>query len=137
MVGVEVYRLRSGSGFLGGLSSFCLEPRKTSDARYLCAPCAYELVREFITSVCSGALMRILAIEHEQPGAVPQDFQRLGKAEAARAWELYQTGQMRELYFRQDRPEVQLAHLAGLITFEIIPLAPYPGFARLFSREKE
>ena len=58
---------------------------------------------------------------------------------------------IRELYFRQDRPEAvlilecadveeaaaSLATLpfveAGLITFEIIPLAPYPGFARLFA----
>ena len=94
--------------------------------------------------------MKILAIEREQPGAAVHDFQRLARAEAVRAWELYQAGVIRELYFRQDRPEAVLilecadveeaaASLttlplveAGLIAFEIIPLAPYPGFARLF-----
>jgi hypothetical protein len=58
---------------------------------------------------------------------------------------------IREVYFRADRhaavlvlecasseeAQAVLATLplvaAGLITFEVIPLAPYPGFARLFS----
>ena len=57
---------------------------------------------------------------------------------------------IRELYFRVDRPEAVLvlesdsledarAALAtlplvsqGLIDFDLIPLRPYPGFARLF-----
>ena len=95
--------------------------------------------------------MKILAIEREQPGAAAHELQRLARAEAARAWELYQAGLIRELYFRQDRHEAvlllecagveeaaaSLATLplveAGLIVFEIIPLAPYPGFARLFA----
>lgn len=94
--------------------------------------------------------MKILALEFEQPGATVEDFNRLARSEAAKAWELYQAGVIRELYFRQDRPEAILilectdaneaeAALAtlplvkeGLITFDIIPLAPYPGFARLF-----
>ncbi len=64
---------------------------------------------------------------------------------------LYQAGTIRELYFRQDAhsavlilecqdPEEAEAALAtlplvkeGLITFEIIPLAAYPGFSRLFA----
>jgi muconolactone delta-isomerase len=95
--------------------------------------------------------VKILALEQEQPGAATEDFQRLAGAEAARAWKLYQAGLIRELYFRQDRPAAvlvlecadveeaaaTLATLpfveAGLITFEIVPLAPYPGFARLFA----
>lgn len=94
--------------------------------------------------------MRILALEREQGAATIDDFQRLARAEAARAWELYQAGVIRELYFRQDRSEAVLlmecadaaeaaAYLntlpfveAGLITFEVIPLVPYSGFARLF-----
>ncbi len=94
--------------------------------------------------------MKILAIERELSGATPEAFQRLGRQEAAKAWELYQAGVLRELYFRQDRPgavlvlectglaaaEAALATLpmvqAGLIAFDLIPLAPYPGFARLF-----
>ena len=97
--------------------------------------------------------MKILALEREHADATAHDFQRLAKSEAARAWELYQEGVIRELYFRQDRPEAvlllecagveeaaaTLATLpfveAGLIAFELIPLAPYPGFARLFERD--
>ena len=52
--------------------------------------------------------MKILAIEREQPGAAAHDFQRLARAEAARAWELYRAGLIRELYFGQDRPEAVL-----------------------------
>jgi hypothetical protein len=98
--------------------------------------------------------MRILAIEHETPGAPAAAFGPLLKAEARRAWELYQSGVIRELYFRQDRhesvlilecadaaeAEAALGTLplvrAGLIAFEIIPLIPYPGFARLFEPER-
>jgi hypothetical protein len=94
--------------------------------------------------------MKILAIEHDLPDAATGDFRRLAAPEAARAWELYQAGVIRELYFRGDRPEAvlilecagveeaetALATLplvaAGLIAFDLIPLAPYPGFARLF-----
>lgn len=95
--------------------------------------------------------MKIIAIEHELPGAEAGDFRKYSRAEAERAWELYQAGVIRELYFRADRPEAvlileceniqaarqSLASLPlvknGLITFELIPLAAYPGFARLFS----
>jgi hypothetical protein len=95
--------------------------------------------------------MKILAIEHELPGAEPQQFQQLGRAEALRAWELHQQGIIRELYFRADRPAAVLtlecASVAeaqawldtlpfvqhALIAFELIPLTAYPGFARLFN----
>jgi len=95
--------------------------------------------------------MKILAIEKEAPGVAGEDFRPHLKAEAARAWELYRAGVFREMYFREDRPEAvlmlecadieeaeQVLRIlplikAGLITFELIPLAPYPGFARLFT----
>ncbi len=73
------------------------------------------------------------------------------KDEARRVWEMQQSGQLREIYFDADQhnavlilecAEVEEAHAAvlaslplvsaGLIEFEIIPLAPYDGFARLF-----
>jgi hypothetical protein len=95
--------------------------------------------------------MKILAIEQELPGVTAEDFTLpLKKAEAARAWELYQAGVCRELYFRQDYPSAVLILecdgleqakealntlplvQAGLITFDLIPLVPYPGFSRLF-----
>jgi len=97
--------------------------------------------------------MKILAIEHELPGVVAEGFQRHAKEEARRAWDLHQSGLIRELYFRADRDEAilvlecasieeaqrTLAELPfvreGLIAFELIPLKAYPGFERLFTRE--
>jgi hypothetical protein len=97
--------------------------------------------------------MKILAIEHELPGAVAEDFQRHAKEEARQAWDLHQAGLIRELYFRADRNEAVLVlecgsteeaqrTLAGLpfvreglIDFKLIPLKAYPGFERLFTRE--
>ena len=97
--------------------------------------------------------MKILALEKELPGAPPEAFQRYAKAEARAAWELHQAGAIRELYFRADRHEAVLvlecdsteaaervlASLPfvreGLITFELIPLVAYPGFARLFAED--
>jgi muconolactone delta-isomerase len=94
--------------------------------------------------------MRILAIEKASADIREDQYLPFLKAEAARAWELYQAGIFRELYFRSDRREAvlllecctleeaesALASLplveAGLISFEVIPLTPYPGFSRLF-----
>ena len=97
--------------------------------------------------------MRILALEHENPGVTGEDFQPHLAAEAAQVYELMQADVIREIYFRGDRAEAVLmlecadenaarAILdrmplvqAGLITFEIIPLKPYPGLRRLFREE--
>ncbi len=94
--------------------------------------------------------MKILAMEIETAGVKPEQFGPHLKAEARHVWELYEKGLIRELYFRADRSEAvlilecenagearqTLASLplvqAGLINFEVIPLIPYPGFARLF-----
>ena len=94
--------------------------------------------------------MKILAMEIETQGVKPGQYKPHLKAEARHVWDLYQNGTIRELYFRADRSEAvlilecadvneaqqTLASLplveAGLITFEVIPLVPYPGFARLF-----
>jgi len=95
--------------------------------------------------------MKILALEKEISGIAAEKFKPHLKAEAIRVWELYQAGLIRELYFRQDWPGAVLileckdlteANEAlnslplvteGLIDFEVIPLKPYPGFARLFT----
>jgi hypothetical protein len=95
--------------------------------------------------------MKFLALEKESPGVGPDCFEPLLRAEAARLWELYQSGLVRELYFRGDRTQAvlvlecastedarhALASLPlvqqGLIDFDVIPLVPYPGFERLFS----
>ena len=98
--------------------------------------------------------MKILAMEKEIAGVTAEKFtSHLKKAEAAKVWELVQAGVFRELYFRQDRSDAVLvlecADVAeanqvlntlplvkeGLITFDIIPLIPYPGFSRLFAKE--
>jgi len=97
--------------------------------------------------------MKILALEHELPGASPQAFQDLAKEEARKAWELHQAGVIRELYFRADRDTAVLilecrsveeaaSLLAGLpyvaqglIDFELVPLKAYPGFERLFDNK--
>jgi len=97
--------------------------------------------------------MKILALEQEVPGVDDAAFGPHLAAEAARAWELYRTGVFRELYFRQDRHQavivlecVDVAEARvildalplvreKLITFDIIPLVPYPGFSRLFAEE--
>ena len=96
--------------------------------------------------------MKILAIEKEAEGVTDEDFRPHLKAEASRAWQLYQRGTIRELYFRRDRDEAILIMeaasvkeakkaldtlplvKAGLISFELIPLKAYPGFARLFTQ---
>ena len=44
--------------------------------------------------------MKILAMEREVPGITAADCQPYLQAEAASAWELYQAGVIRELYFR-------------------------------------
>jgi len=94
--------------------------------------------------------LKILALEKEISNVTPEQFAPHLKAEAARIWELYQSGELREIYFRGDRSEAVLILecvdvestnelletlplvQAGLIAFEVIPLVPYPGFQRLF-----
>ncbi len=94
--------------------------------------------------------MKFLALEHELPTATNVQFQPHLRAEAARVWELYQAGVLREVYYRADRPLAVLMLecasadearqalrslplvAAGLIDFELIPLRPYSGFARRF-----
>jgi muconolactone delta-isomerase len=100
--------------------------------------------------------MKILAIEQDVPDVADDRFtETLLKEEAQRAWELHQSGAIRELFFRADKQAAVLvlecttvddarSVLATLplvrerlIDFEVIPLAPYPGFARLFGPEKK
>lgn len=95
--------------------------------------------------------MKILALEKELPGARSADSSLL-RAEAQAVWDLIQTGEIREIHFRDDRSQAviileadsplhaqaTLAQLplvrARLIDFDVIGLRPYPGFSRLFGR---
>ena len=98
--------------------------------------------------------MKILAIENQVPGITAEQFQPHLEAEAERVWDLYQAGTLREFYFRQDQTTAVLVLeyasveeaqqvldtlplvREGLIAFDVIPLRPYPGFARLFAAAK-
>jgi hypothetical protein len=94
--------------------------------------------------------MKILAFEKERPGVTSAQYQPLLKEEARCLWELQQAGLVREAHFdarahtavlmleckdeaaaRQALAALPLVQ-AGLIEFELIPLAPYDGYARLF-----
>ena len=52
--------------------------------------------------------MKILAIEKEISNTPLEKFSPHLKAEAARVWELYKSGHIREVYFRGDRDEAVL-----------------------------
>jgi muconolactone delta-isomerase len=95
--------------------------------------------------------MKILALEKDLSGVSQNSFTKdILKEEAARIWQLHQSGAIRELYFRADRQAAVLilecanvddakAVLATLplvqrklIQFELIPLMAYSGLSRLF-----
>jgi len=93
--------------------------------------------------------MKILALEKEAPHTQPADFQPHLVDEAAKVYELYLAGVVRESYFNAtdhtavlilecagvDEARLTVGSLplveAGLITFDLIPLVPYSGFSRL------
>ena len=95
--------------------------------------------------------VNVLALENELPGPPAEAFPPHLKAEARRVWELQQSGELREIYFKANRhtavillecSDIEAARRllgtlplvqAGLITFDVIPLVPYDGFARLFA----
>jgi hypothetical protein len=95
--------------------------------------------------------MKVLALGRDTAPADDPRFAEVRPAEARRAWELYQADVIREIYFRADRPNgvlvLEVPDLAvarevidslplvaaGLIDFDLVPLKPYPGFARLFA----
>lgn len=94
--------------------------------------------------------MKFLALEQPVSDVTRDQTAPHLRAEAEGVWALYQSGVVREIYFRQDRSDAvlmleckdlheaqeMLASLPlvklGLIRFEIVSLVPYPGFARLF-----
>lgn len=94
--------------------------------------------------------MKILALERESPTASADQYRPHLQAEARRVWELYQAGVIREIYFTAEAHTAVLALECagvdearrlvdslplvqqGLISFDLLPLIPYDGFARLF-----
>jgi len=94
--------------------------------------------------------VQMIALEHERRALPINDAETILRAEARALWALQQEGFVRAAYFRADRKEAVLlleaqsvdesqAMLNRLplvegeyIQFELIPLVPYDGFARLF-----
>ena len=95
--------------------------------------------------------MNILVLARGRQGVSPDAIQPHITAEIQAVWDLYSQGICREVYSRANRPgsailmvesaSVEAAQnaLAGLplvalnlIDLELIPLAPFTGFARLF-----
>lgn len=95
--------------------------------------------------------MKILAVQKEIPDILLERIMPLLNVEIQHLWELLQADILREIYRVQDTflhvivfecasvAEAQNAVDSlplvreGLTAFELIPLAPYPGFARLFA----
>ncbi len=102
--------------------------------------------------------MRFLAlgslVDVSFPDMSREEAAALGRAEARRSWELYQAGVIREVHFRTDAhrsvmlleapdettAREALASLpfvkAGALSFEVIGLRPYDGWARLFAPQE-
>lgn len=95
--------------------------------------------------------MQFLAIEQDVPGVAPSAFGPVLRPEAEEVWRLQQAEVIRGAWFtRTDHRAILLLecgdedearrHLdglplvrAGLIAFELLPLRPYDGLARLFA----
>ena len=96
--------------------------------------------------------MKILALETERRPISAAEYAPYLEDEARAVWNLAQGGVVREIYFRDDRPQTVIIleaesvgeaqdilvrlplAMAGLIEFEVIGLQPYPGYARLFTK---
>jgi hypothetical protein len=94
--------------------------------------------------------MKIIAIEKENEGIIPEQFEPHFKNEALKVWEFYKREIFREIYFtKEGHNAVILMECDGesaarnilnelpmvkerLISFTLIPLVPYDGFERLF-----
>lgn len=97
--------------------------------------------------------MRILCLDKPASGVTPEKYAPYMIPENLYAWDLYKSGIIREMYFRQDRfgvaiflecdsvEEAQTAVAgfplakAGLLTFECIPLGSFTHWEMLFAGE--
>jgi hypothetical protein len=94
--------------------------------------------------------MKILAIETETPGADWEAAREILKQEAYRAYELYKSGALRELYFDENDCAVLVLECEnrqqaiallqtlplvneGYISFEVRELKPYTGYERIMT----
>lgn len=95
--------------------------------------------------------MKLLCLDIPMPGVTPEKYQPHLLDETRHGWQLYKSGIVRDIYFRQDRPGVAILAecdsveaarqylsefplaKAGLIDWEIIPLGPFLGWQTLFA----
>nr|WP_315216019.1 superoxide dismutase [uncultured Duganella sp.] len=95
--------------------------------------------------------MKLLCLDIPQPGATMEKYQPHMLDEARHAWQLYKSGVVRDMYFRQDRPGVAIIAecesveaarqalrefplaKAGLIDWDVIPLGPFLNWEMLFA----
>ena len=96
--------------------------------------------------------MKLLCLDIPSPNANPESYAPHMQAEVLHGWELYKSGFIRDIYFRQDRLGVaiiaeadsveaartQLMEFplakADLIGWDIIPLGPFLGWEALFAK---
>ncbi len=97
--------------------------------------------------------MRILCLDVPATGATLEKYAPYLTPEVLHAWDLYKSGLIRDIYFRQDRPGVAMflecdsveeakkavaafpLAQAGLLTFECMPLGPFTNWGHLFAPE--
>jgi len=95
--------------------------------------------------------MRLLCLDIPLPGASPEKYQPHLLEEVRHGWQLYKSGFVRDIYFREDRPGVAIIAESdsissarqilatfplaevGLIDWEVIPLGPFVGWESLFA----
>lgn len=95
--------------------------------------------------------MKLLCLDIPLPDASLEQYQPHLLDEARHGWQLYKSGIVRDIYFRQDRPGVAIIAecesveaarqalrefplaKAGLIDWEIIPLGPFLNWEMLFA----
>jgi hypothetical protein len=95
--------------------------------------------------------MKFLCLDIPQPGASMEKYMPHMQDEARHGWQLYKSGIVRDIYFRQDRPGVAILAeadsveaakkalgefplaKAGLIDWDVIPLGPFTNWELLFA----
>lgn len=95
--------------------------------------------------------MKLLCLDIPQPGASLDQYHPHLLNEARHSWQLYKSGIVRDIYFRQDRPGVAILAeaesveaarqalrefplaKAGLIDWDVIPLGPFLNWEMLFA----
>ncbi len=95
--------------------------------------------------------MKFLCLDIPQPDVTMDQYQPHMKDEARHGWQLYKSGVIRDIYFRQDRPGVAIIAeadsveaakkalaafplaKAGLIGWDVIPLGPFTNWEILFA----